>query len=146
MFRSHRSNLIALAEINDQLFTEVSTEQAAVVEGGLQVVLTSIRCIRAGGGSDQVFASFNGNAASVLNGPDLTASRPKVMTAGASSNIFTKGIGTNPAIGVVVRLRDKSAPQGKTSLGGFTIRQPGSGKRAFQLNGSSYEVGFLAFA
>ncbi|MBW4464566.1 MAG: hypothetical protein KME07_03875 [Pegethrix bostrychoides GSE-TBD4-15B] len=130
--------------LNDQLFTEISSEQAAMVEGGLQVVLTSIRSIQAGGGSDQVFASFNGRSADVLNGPDLTFSRPKFMTAGAFANIFTKGT-SGPGVSMVVRLRDKSAPQGKNSLGGFTVREPGSGKRVFQLNGSRYEVGFLAF-
>jgi hypothetical protein len=50
-----------MERINDQLFTSLSPEQAAIVEGGVQfVTVGTIRCLEAGGGSDRVFAEFNG--------------------------------------------------------------------------------------
>ncbi len=130
--------------LNQQLFTEISPEQAAMVEGGLQVQLASIRCKRANGGSDDVFVSFNGIAANAENGADLTPGNPKRMVAGSFANIFTIGRGTNA---VVVRLRDKSITQGSNSLGGFTVRGPSGGLKTqpFQLNGSSYEITYRAF-
>lgn len=135
MARSNQSNSIALSEINDQLFTEVTPEQSSVVEGGLRVQLLSIRCLEAGGGSDQVFAQFNG-----VNGSVGGAST--FMRKGFFANFSQAGGGS--ASSVLVRLRDKS--NGNASLGSFTVSSKvrNSQTRVISGNGSRYEVTFNA--
>lgn len=133
MARSNQSNSIALSEINDQLFTEISSEQAAVVEGGLRVQLLQLRCLEAGGGSDQVFAEFNG--------VDTSFGRTKFMRKGFVANFTQSGDSGAP---VRVRLRDRS--NGNASLGSFLVssRVKNSQTRTISNNGSRYEVTFNA--
>lgn len=133
MTRSNQSNSIALSEINEQLFTEVSSEQAAVVEGGLRVQLLQLRCLEAGGGSDQVFAEFNG----VRSG----FGRTKFMRKGSVANFAEAGDSNS---GIRVRLRDAS--NGNRSLGSFFVSGivRNSQTRTIVGNGSRYEVTFNA--
>jgi hypothetical protein len=134
MVRSHQSNPIAnLAAIDEQLFTEVSPEQAAIVEGGLRVQLLQLRCLEAGGGSDQVFATFNG--------VDTSLGRTKFMRKGSVANFSQSGDSGAP---VRVRLRDKS--NGNASLGSFVVSGINGNpqKRTISGNGSRYEVSFTA--
>lgn len=133
MARSNQSNSIALSEINDQLFTEITPEQASVVEGGLRVQLLQLRCLEAGGGSDQVFAEFNG----VNN----SFGRTQFMRRGFVAN-FTQSGGSGSS--VRVRLRDKG--NRNVSLGSFTVSGTvrNSTTRTISGNGSRYEVTFNA--
>ncbi|MBI4781735.1 MAG: hypothetical protein HY785_10435 [Oscillatoriophycideae cyanobacterium NC_groundwater_1537_Pr4_S-0.65um_50_18] len=133
MARSNQSNSIALSEINDQFFTEVSPEQAAVVEGGLRVQLLQLRCLEAGGGSDQVFAEFNG----VRSG----FGRTQFMRRNFVAN-FTEAGGSGSS--VRVRLRDAS--NGNASLGSFRVSSTVKNSRTQVIsgNGSRYEVTFNA--
>jgi hypothetical protein len=133
MARSNQSNSIALSDINDQLFTEVSSEQAAVVEGGLRVQLLQLRCLQAGGGSDRVFAEFNG----VRSG----FGRTQFMRANSVAN-FAEAGGSGSS--VRVRLRDQS--NGNASLGSFIVSSTtrNSVTRRISGNGSTYDVTFNA--
>lgn len=117
---------------NGQLFTDITPEQAAIVEGGLTVQLLQLRCVEAGGGSDEVFAEFNGVRS--LN-------RPVFMRKGSVANFAASGSGSS----VIVRLRDKS--NGNASLGSFRVsRTTGKNQQVRFLsgNGSRYELTFNA--
>jgi hypothetical protein len=121
-----------LSAIDEQLFTEVSPEQAAIVEGGLTVQLLQLRCLEAGGGSDEVFAEFNGVRS--LN-------RPIFMRKNSAVNFPGSGSGSS----VTVRLRDKS--NNNASLGRFrvsTITGRNTQKAFISGDGSRYEVSFRA--
>jgi hypothetical protein len=132
MTRSNQSNSIALSEINDQLFTDITSEQASIVEGGLTVQLLQLRCVEAGGGSDEVFAEFNGVRS--LN-------QPVFMRKNSVANFAASGSGSS----VLVRLRDRS--NNNASLGSFRVRSitgKNPQKRFISGNGSRYEVTFNA--
>ena len=131
MTRFNQSNSIA-SGINE-LFTEVSPEQAAIVEGGLRVQLLQLRCLEAGGGSDQVFATFNN--------VDTSFGRTKFMRRDSVAN-FTQSGDSNSSIRV--RLRDKS--NNNALLGSFSVSGTvkNSQKRIISGNGSRYEVTFNA--
>ncbi len=137
--------------LNDQLFTEVSSEQAAVVEGGLQVLLTSIRSIRsvADGvdGTDDLFIRYGRNGdASAVNGPDLTFARPKGMKTGNFANIST---GSSRSGAVDVELFDKDGGSRRQLIGRFNVSRAGRGTRTVSAAngsfGSIYEITFNAF-
>jgi hypothetical protein len=137
-----------LSAIDEQLFTDVSPEQAAIVEGGLQqVTLTFLRCVKAGAdrdGTDEVFATFNGVRAGLSNGSDLTFSNPKSMRANATANIATTGRSSNGG-SIRVALFDKDSTKNDL-LGGFTVSSATrNGTRTIKENGSEYQVGFSAF-
>lgn len=117
---------------NDPLFTDITSEQAAIVEGGLTVQLLQLRCLEAGGGSDEVFAEFN----------DVRSlNRPIFMRKGSVANFGASGSGSS----VRVRLRDRS--NGNASLGSFRVSRI-TGKtpqtRSISGNGSRYQVTFNA--
>jgi hypothetical protein len=133
MTSSKQSTSIKLSEINDQLFSDILPEQAAIVEGGLRVQLLLLRCLQAGGGSDQVFATFNG--------VDTSFGRTKFMRKGFVANFSQSG---NSGAPVRVRLRDKS--NGNASLGSFLVTgiNGNSQTRTISGNGSRYEVTFNA--
>jgi hypothetical protein len=117
---------------NKQLFTELTSEQAAIVEGGVTVQLLQLRCVEAGGGSDEVFAEFNGVRS--LNPPVF-------MRKGSVANFAASGSGSS----VRVRLRDRS--NGNASLGSFrvsSITGKNPQRKFISGNGSRYEVTFNA--
>jgi hypothetical protein len=121
--------------LNDQLFTELSPEQAAIVEGGVQFVsVLTIRALEAGGGSDSVFATFNGN--------DTSLGRRKFMRKNSVANLGqSSGTLSGP---IRVRLRDAS--DNNRSLGSFLVsNSTKNGRATISGNGSKYEVSFSAF-
>jgi hypothetical protein len=134
------NNLIST--LDSQLFTELSTEQAAVVEGGLsQVQILTVRCVKAGAdsdGTDEVFASFNGT--------DSNFGRPITMRTGSVANFGQSG-GSGNSIRVALFDKDGSNRNSADFLGGFTVssavRNPQT--RRISGSGSTYEVTFRAF-
>lgn len=120
--------------IDEQLFTEISPEQAAIVEGGLRVQLLSLRCSEASGGSDQVFATFDG-----VRSPG--GGQTVFMRKGSFANFAEAGGSDNS---VIVRLRDKS--DGNLLVGSFTVSSTSRNiqTRTVSRNGSKYEVSFRA--
>ena len=129
--------------LGSQLFTDITAQQAAIVEGGTrQVTVTTIRCLEAGNGSDRVFATFNGQNNSF--GRTITMRRGSVANLGQSSN-FNSSNGS-----ITVRLRDSigGTPPLALTLGSFTLPSgtpPSSGTRTISGSGSRYEVSFSAF-
>jgi hypothetical protein len=134
------NNLISA--IDTQLFTELSTEQAAVVEGGLsQVQILSVRCIKAGAdsdGTDEVFASFNG--------ADSNFGRPISMRTGSVANFGQSG-GSGSSIRVQLFDKDGSNRNAADLLGSFTVRGAVGNPQTRRISGSgsTYEVTFTAF-
>lgn len=132
MAHSNSINLIALSEINEQLFSEVSPEQAAIVEGGLRVQLLSLRCLAAGGGSDQVFATFNG----------VRGSLTQSMVKGSVANFGDAGGSSSR---VKVRFFDES--NGNAFVGGFNadarVSQGNPRSVIIVGNGSRYQVTYI---
>ncbi len=146
MVRYNQAQSISLSAIDEQLFTEVSAEQAAVVEGGLRVQLSFIRAIRAGadgsGRDDDLYVSYNGVNAGALNGPDLTRNRPKRMRTGQVSNIATSATANGS---IRVRLFDRDESSADDLIGSFTVSAAGQGTRRLTGGGSDYEISFNAF-
>ncbi|RUT08336.1 hypothetical protein DSM106972_015040 [Dulcicalothrix desertica PCC 7102] len=134
------NNLIS--KLNTELFTELSTEQAAVVEGGLnQVQILTVRCIKAGAdsdGTDEVFASFNGT--------DSNFGRPISMRTGSVANFGQSG-GSGNSIQVALFDKDGSNRGAADLLGSFRVSSPVRNPQTRRIsgNGSTYEVTFRAF-
>ncbi|MBW4464565.1 MAG: hypothetical protein KME07_03870 [Pegethrix bostrychoides GSE-TBD4-15B] len=129
--------------LNDQLFTDITAQQAAMVEGGTrQVTVTTIRSLEAGNGSDRVFVSFSGQNNDFRR--TITMRKGSVANIGRSSN-FNSSNGS-----ITVRLRDSigGTPPLALNLGSFTLPSgtpPKSGTRTISGSGSRYEVSFTAF-
>lgn len=134
MTHSNQFNSAVLSETNDQLFAELTSEQAATVEGGLRVQLLQLRCLKAGGGVDEVFAEFNG----VRGG---FGKRTQRMVTGSVANFTESGDGRAP---MRVRLRDAS--NGNASLGSFVVSGINGNLQTREIsgNGSRYQVSFNA--
>jgi hypothetical protein len=122
---------------NESLFTDLTPEQAAIVEGGLQFQSLQLRCLKAGDGSDQLVAELNG----------VKSLGPRVMRRGSVANFLQNG---NSGAPIKVQLRDQS--DGNASLGRFNVLgtsdkpQKRSLKRIISGNGSRYEVIFTEFS
>jgi hypothetical protein len=132
LFAIIRRNIMSDFNFNNQLFTELTSEQASTVEGGLTVQLLQLRCLEAGGGSDQVFAEFNG-----VRSPN----QPVFMRKNSVANFAASGSGSS----VRVRLRDRS--NNNASLGSFrvsTITGRNTQREFISGDGSRYEVSFRA--
>jgi hypothetical protein len=60
-----KSNLNLLPE---SLFTELTADQAQMLEGGKRITILLVRCIQATNGSDKLFFTINGeNVGSTIN-------------------------------------------------------------------------------
>jgi hypothetical protein len=144
---SNTNTIASLSTIDERLFTEVTSEQAATIEGGLQVQVIQIKCLKAGAdsdSSDEVFVSYNGVDAGTLNGPDLTFGRPLSMRTNSVVNVASSA-SANGSIRVEFFDKDGSNRAAADSLGGFTVSS--SGNKTQQISGSRsrYEVSFNAF-
>ncbi len=145
------ANLIA---IDEQLFTEVTPEQAAIVEGGLRVQLTQLTCLQAGadgGGSEEVWVSYLTDKppavpANAVNGPDVTLASPTSMSAGSVKNISSLSSSSNSGVTVNFFDKDGSTEIGSDFLGQFFVGRAGSNQsRTISGSGSTYRVTFNAF-
>lgn len=134
----------SLHQLSSELLTEVSPEQAAIVEGGLRVTLTQIRCIQAGadgGDFEEVFASFNGvdnNAGRFSFAQPTSMKATSVANAGVSKS-------ANGSIRVALFDKDGTNRANADFLGSFSVSRAGRGTRRISGNGSIYEVSYSAF-
>jgi hypothetical protein len=143
MLNNQTTKLANLSAIDEQLFTEITPEQAAIVEGGLQrISLGILRSIRSGAdsdGSDEVYATFNGQVP--------LGTRTQSMRTGSVAN-FTAGSNVSGS-SVTVSLFDQDGirpnPANDDFLGSFRVSRPGSGERRVSGSGSEYTVTFSAF-
>ena len=144
MSNINKTTAANLSAIDEQLFTEVTPEQAAIVEGGLQnVTLGTLRSIRSAAdgatGTDEVFA--------VINGTRVRFQNPQSMQTGSVAN-FGAGANFSNTSPVTVSLFDKDGSNQADAdfLGSFTISNgTTSGTRRVSGSGSTYEVSFTAF-
>lgn len=140
-----------LIKIDEQLFTELAPEQAAILEGGLRVQLTRLECLQAGDSdganiTDEVFAQYNGVDANALNG-DLSFGRPTNLNTGQAANIFSLG-GSSGTSATRVRLLDKDGPNRALadSIGSFLVTNSGFQQtRVIGFGNGRYRVTFNAF-
>jgi hypothetical protein len=121
-----KSNLNMLSE---SLFTELTADQAQMLEGGKRIDILSVRCIKASGGSDRL--SFT------IDGQDVMFGRTIDIQTGGVANV---GVGANfnvptPQINVYDR---------GSFIGGFVIAGNAQKTREVHLYGSIYEVTYKA--
>jgi hypothetical protein len=116
-----KSNLNVLSE---SLFTELTADQAQMLEGGKRIDILLVRCIKAGNGSDRL--SFT------VNGQDLMFGRTIGMQTGGVANV---GVSANFNSTASVNLFDRGS-----SLGGFSTSSNGQQTRRVSGGGSTYEV------
>jgi hypothetical protein len=124
---------------NHELFTELSFEQAAVVEGGLRLQIQSIECIKAGaddifGGGDDLFININGRFfAGNFN-----------MKGGFAKTI--NRVIHIPDASIAVDLFDDDGISQPDFLGGFTARPTGGNlvSKRVSGSGSKYRIFYRA--
>jgi hypothetical protein len=114
-----KSNLNLLPE---SLFTELTTDQAQMLEGGKRIDILLVRCIQASNGSDRLSFTVNGNNV----GQTIGIQTGGVANVGASANFNSTAS---------VQLFDRGS-----SLGGFSTSSSGQQTRRVSGGGSTYEV------
>jgi hypothetical protein len=114
--------------IDESLFTELTADQAEMLEGGKRITILSVRCIQAHQGSDNL--SFD------INFERLGS--PIFMQANSVANV---GIGANFNGTANVRLNDNRS-RVRIPLGGFSDSTVSSGSKTVRVNSgsSTYDV------
>jgi hypothetical protein len=120
-----KSNLNVLSE---SLFTELTADQAQMLEGGKRIDILTVRCNAAGGGSDSLFFVINNQ--NFRKGNPINMVRRGVANGGVSATFS----GT-----AAVTLMDKNS--GK-AVGFFSASSDGQRTRIVSGDGSEYEVTF----
>jgi hypothetical protein len=121
-------------EIDESLFTELTADQAQILEGGKRIDILNVRCIRACAdpdGTDELFF--------VINGQILMRDRPIVMQNGSVANIGA----IVPFDGTAdVRLFDKDGDTKADAdlLGSFSVSASGQKTVRVSGSGSMYDV------
>lgn len=144
MSNNQTTAIANLCAIDAQLFMELTPEQAAIVEGGVQnVTIGTLRSITSGadgaGGSDEVFAVINGIRVRFVN--------PQSMRTGFVAN-FGAGANFSNTSSTTVSLFDQDGSNQANAdfLGSFTVSNgTTSGTRTVSGSGSTYELSFTAF-
>lgn len=127
-----------MSEQKQQLFTELTPEQAATVEGGLFLLIDKIQCIKADAdliGKDETYLTVNG---SKIWGP-------KKMGSGQTRTV-NKGLDVGKS-GVVRGFDDDFWLNNDDYLGGFTVSSATNGQKVARISGSGskYDVYYRAF-
>jgi len=121
----------------------MTPEQAAIVEGGLQrISLGILRSIRSGAdsdGSDEVYATFNGQVP--------LGTRTQSMRTGSVANFTAASnvLGSSVRVSLFDQDGTRPDPTNDDFLGSFRVSSPGSGERRVSGSGSEYTVTFSAF-
>ena len=116
-----------LNQLSESLFTDLTADQAEMLEGGKRITILTARCIQAGNGSDKLFFTINGQNV----GPTLS------MQAGSVANV---GVGANFSPGKAVVLLFDKDNSSSSRVGGFHAFDNGTKTRQVSENGSTYEV------
>ena len=125
---------------HEQLFSELTPAEAAVVEGGFRVVIDRIQAIRAGAdpvGADDTYITANGRK---IWGEYS-------MTTGQTRNV-NQGY-TGPGSSAQVQLFDADPwPNRDDQMGGFTASNTNGALRRVRVNGSgsTYDVYYRGYA
>jgi hypothetical protein len=118
-----KSNLNLLPE---SLFTELTADQAQMLEGGKRITILNVSCIQASNGSDKLF--FTVNAHAVMFGRKIGIQTGGVANVGVAENF--DGTAT-------VRFYDNSVAH---PVGGFNVSSNGQQTQRISGNGSTYDV------
>lgn len=115
---------------NHELFTELSSDQAATVEGGLTVTITKIQCLKAGadgflGGGDDLYVKGDGG---FLHG------RTFGMKSAQTRTINLKFFSSRNA--AAIDLFDSDTSSQDDFLGGFSANSTGGQVFSKQVSGS----------
>lgn len=126
---------------NEQLFTELTSEEASVVEGGLAIIISSMQAIRAGAdtfGADDTYITADGRR---IFGPvSFSSGQSRSVGAGAENG--------RSSIRINLFDEDGFLGGGDDSLGGFTARNTNGAQVRARVSGSgsTYDVFYRAFA
>jgi hypothetical protein len=121
-----KSNLNLLSE---SLFTELTADQAEMLEGGKRITILNVRCIQASNGSDKLFFT--------INGEDVMFGRTIGMQPGSVANV---GVSANFSPGKAKVLMFDKDNSSSSRVGGFHAFDNGTKTRQVGENGSKYEV------
>jgi hypothetical protein len=129
-----KSNLNLLPE---SLFTELTADQAQMLEGGKRIDILLVRCIKAGAdgsGADELFFNVNGQNLP-FGGQTLSMVTNGVANVGVSANFN----GT-----ANVSLFDKDTSSGNDLMGSFSASTNTNGSKTVRVSGSGsiYDVTF----
>ncbi|MDZ7962605.1 MAG: hypothetical protein RMY34_32865 [Aulosira sp. DedQUE10] len=122
--------------INEELFTEITPEQAETVEGGKRIDILTIRSIQSAADSDrsdEVFFVINGQRQNFGNPISLLTRG--VANAGISANF-------NGSARVTLFDKDGNNQAAADSLGSFSASQDGTKTVRVSGSGSTYELTF----
>jgi hypothetical protein len=119
--------------LQEQLFTELTSEEAAVIEGGKRITLHRIKCLEANAdgwlNSDDVFIKLDNDR----------VWGPRSMDDG--HEIDLQGIGKNFGRSIKVTLRDQDPGNPDDPLGSFDAKRVGRNQNAIVSgSGSRYQV------
>lgn len=135
--------------MNQELFTNLSSEQAAVVEGGLTVTIHSIQCLKAGAdgffsGKDDTFITSPDSG--FIENPGVTATRVMSMDSGDSRTVNRTW--RNFKNSLRIDLFDSDGPLGNSDdhMGGFTAGSTGGQifSKRVSGSGSRYRIFYSA--
>jgi hypothetical protein len=129
-----KSNLNILPE---SLFTELTADQAEILEGGKRIDILLVRCIKAGAdrdGSDELFFTINGQNGAPGN-PTISMLTGGVANVGVSANF-------NGTANVSLFDKDGNSNSGADFLGSFSASSNTNGSQTRRVSGSGsiYEV------
>jgi hypothetical protein len=122
--------------IDESLFTELTADQAEMLEGGKRIDILTVRCIKAGadvGNPDDLFF--------VINGQNFGLGNPISMQTGGVAN---GGVGAtfNGTANVSLFDKDGSGTSGADLVGSFSASSNGQQTRRVSGSGSTYDVTF----
>lgn len=112
--------------IDESLFTELTAEQAEMLEGGKRINILLVRCIQAGGGSDNL--SF-----------DINFERQNRKFFMKTDSVANVGIGVNFDSTANVRLHDNHS-RVRLPIGGFITSSNGTRTQRVSGGSSIYDV------
>jgi hypothetical protein len=129
--------VMSLSHANEQLFTELTAEEASVIEGGTTLIIHNATAIRAGAD----FGPSNGDDLYIkVNGRKVYGTDNDVDT-GETANIYKRVYFNGTAR---VNLFDNDPwPNDDDYMGGFTVGStPTNGKRTMRVSGSgsTYDI------
>ncbi len=135
------SNLNTLNTINEELFTELTTEQAETVEGGKWLYIESITCLTAGAdtfGQDDTYVKVTDSRGTVT-----ALSETEMGTGEYRSVDYWRSFSSNASINLY-----DSDWGNDDYLGGFNVSAPTNGVVTGQTwgNGSLYDVRYAVYA
>ena len=128
-----------LNQLSESLFTELTADQAQMLEGGKRIDILTVRCIKAGAdpdGTDELFFTIHGKQFRVGNPIGMRTG--SVANVGVSANI-DDSILTNGTVNVSLFDKTSSTVLGATFIGGVNVPNGTHTMRASG-RGSIYDV------